>query len=157
MEKMNEFEARDYILGKKINSTDDIKALADEITEKFNYDYGVAPRCVGAFLTVCANYFCSVMGMTGFQAGFVMWDFILGFNYPHNKCGMRILDFDKLLYPQYLHMFKEVPEDTWKLVVEEAKKELDQKDQLVSCTVVQHWKDIANGKIPDGIVITKEE
>ncbi len=37
-----------------------------------------------------------------------------------NKCGLRLLDMDNLLYPQYEYKFHSIDSDTWKSVQKEA-------------------------------------
>ena len=33
-----------------------------------------------------------------------MWDFIIDWMYTSNQCGLRIVDYDDMLYPQYNHL-----------------------------------------------------
>lgn len=49
-----------------------------------------------------------------------------------------------------------IPEDNWKRIQEEARKELDNIDRYVANSVAAHWKSIASGKIPFGCTIRKE-
>lgn len=154
---MNEFEARDYILGKKVESPEELAELAKEICEKFNFDYGVVPRSIGAFLVVAANYFCHEMGVTGFQAGFIMYDFIRGFMYPHNKCGIRVVDYDELLYPQYIEKHTTIPESVWNNIMREAKTKLDEDKVYCHPCVVQYWQDVSKGIVPKEIRIKKDD
>lgn len=46
-------------------------------------------------------------GITGFQAGAVMWEFIQQWNYRSNKTGLRIVDYDNMLYAQYKSTFQQ--------------------------------------------------
>jgi hypothetical protein len=66
--KLTEFEARKYILEKEkdIKTIEELTALIKEVETKFNYDYGVAPRSIGAVCAVVANYLSRTMGITGF-------------------------------------------------------------------------------------------
>lgn len=156
---MDEFEARDYILnkGKDIKTIEELCDLIKEVEEKFNYDYGVAPRSIGAVVAVVANYLSYQMGITGFQAGFVMWDFVKGYMKPNNKCGMKLVDYDDMLYPQYDHKFaKTISSQTWRSIQEEAKKRLAEDKGDAHPKVRAHWESIVKGKIPFGYVISDD-
>ena len=63
-------------------------------------------------------------GITGFQAGCVMWQIIRHMNYENNKCGLRLLDMDNLLYPQYEYKFHSIDSDIWKAVQKEAENKI---------------------------------
>jgi hypothetical protein len=150
--ELNEFEARDYILekGKKIKSLDELIELVKEVETKFNYDYGVAPRSIGAVCAVVAKYLSSSMGLSGFQASFAMWDFIFGYIKTSNKCGLRLVDFDEMLYPQYGYKFeKTISKGVWDDLQKQAKECLES-PELASQSVKEHWRSIVNGVVPFG-------
>lgn len=156
---MDEFEAREYILnkGNDVKTIEDLCDLIKEVEEKFNYDYGVAPRTIGAVSTVVANYLSARMGITGFQASFVMWDFIKGYLKSGNKCGMKLVDYDDMLYPQYDHKFaKTISSHVWKSIQKEAKERLAKDKGDVHPAVREHWKSIVKGKVPFGYVISDD-
>lgn len=161
-EVMNEFQARDYIInkGKAAKTPEDIKALLDEVLQKFNYDYGVAPRSVAGFCVAAAHFLACAMGLTGFQASFITWDFILGFSMTNNKCGLKMVDFDQMLYPQYGYKFeKTISASTWKSIQEEAKKKLDKFDsdeETAAAPVVEHWRAIVAGNVPFGYSVEED-
>lgn len=153
---MNEFEARDYIhnKGANVDSVEDLSAIISEVENDFNYDYGVAPRAIGAVTSCVADYLCNKMGLTGFQAGFVMWDFIRLFMKKNNKCGMRLIDYDNMLYPQYEDSFqKKISKDVWESIVKAAKENLDNDTKYASEGVINHWKSIVDGNVPFGYVV----
>lgn len=154
---MNEFEARDYILSKRndMKSLEDIKSLIDIVINNFNYGYGVAPRAAGALCAVIANYLSVSMGLTGFQASFLMWDFIRGFQKRNNLCGMKLVDYDDMLYPQYGYKFEKIiSKTTWESLQQSAKNMLENnKDQLTSPRVIKHWESIVNGEVPFGYIV----
>ena len=77
--------------------------------ENCNYGYGQAPRAIAQAALATAWYLSSEFGITGFQASFVMWDFILDWQYRNNKCGLKMIDYDDMLYPQYEHKFVPYP------------------------------------------------
>lgn len=151
---MDEFEVKDYIWKKgcKCKSLDEFSSLISEVENNFNYDYGVAPRSIGALCASLAEKLCGSMGLTNFQASVAMWDFINLFMYRHNKCGLRLVDYDNMLYPQYDYKFeKTISKETWDAIVKTAKEYLEEYengDSAVNSNVVNHWKSIANGKVP---------
>lgn len=155
-ERMNEFEARDYILakGRDIKTLEELVELIEEVMIKFNYDYGVAPRSIGAAASVVADYLSGAMGITGFQAGYVMWDFIRNYHMTSNKCGLKLVDYDEMLYPQYQYKFEKViSSSTWGLLQKEAANNLGRSGDYASPEVVEHWQSIVDGKVPFGYVV----
>lgn len=61
-------------------------------------------------------------GITGFQGGAVMWEFIQQWQYSSNKTGLRIIDYDNMLYSQYENSFDKTIS---KSVFESLQKEAD--------------------------------
>lgn len=156
---MNEFEARDYILnkGKEVEDTYKLRELISEVENNFNYDYGVSARAVGAVVTSVANYLSRKMGLTGFQASFVMWDFIKAYMKSNNECGMKLVDYDDMLYPQYSYKFqKTISKETWENIVKSAKENLERDNKFASKNVIAHWKSIVDGNVPFGYVVEEE-
>lgn len=127
-----------------------------EMTEDYIHDYGTvchAMAAVGlAAMFAFNNSEGARGGITGFQAGCVMWEVIRHMNYENNKCGLRLLDMDDLLYPQYEHKFTAISKDTWDAVKKEAQKRLLERG-AVHPYVVAHWGSIVNGKVPFGLRI----
>ncbi len=156
---MDEFEARDYILnkGKDINTVEELCDLIKEAEEKFNYDYGVAPRSIGAVSAVVANYLSHKMGITRYQASFAMWDFIMGYVKTNNKCGMKLVDYDDMLYPQYDYKYaKTISSHTWEQIQKEAKEMLAKDKAFAHPAVREHWKSIVEGNVPFGYVVSDD-
>ena len=127
-----------------------------EMTEDYIHDYGTvchAMAAVGlAAMFAFNNSEGARGGITGFQAGCVMWEVIRHMNYENNKCGLRLLDMDDLLYPQYEHKFTAISKDTWDAVKKEAQKRLLERG-AAHPDVVAHWESIINGKVPFGLRI----
>jgi hypothetical protein len=111
------------------------------LMEDYQHDYGTICHALGAgaIATAWALDRYPQGGITGFQAGFVMWDFIRNWSYSGNKTGLKIIDYDNLLYPQFGDKFEKViTADTWRNVQEQAKlriadyeKQLEQYSQRV--------------------------
>lgn len=140
----------------KKQTLETLPRFIDHIMNDYQHDYGTVCHAVSACALAAAWAADSAPsgGITGFQAGFVMWDFIKQWQYTGNKCGLRLFDFDKMLYPQYNDYFaKTIEKRHWEMIQEEAKKKLEEFDVPVSDAVLEHWKSIANGEVPFGYTI----
>lgn len=140
-----------------------LKTLPDYVNHLMNdyeHDYGTVCHAVAA-CAIAAAWAANNEpngGITGFQAGFVMWDFIKQWSFPNNKTGLKIIDYDDMLYPQYAYKFyKTLSEDTWRELQGKAKKLLAEKGDDVHPLVMEHWKSIAAGVIPFGYSIIEEK
>lgn len=156
---MNEFELRDALVEKRkeIKSFEDLTGFLKHVTENRNGGYGEAPRAISQASLAVAWYLASEFGITGFQAGFVMWDFIRDWSFPTNKCGMKIVDYDNMLYPQYDDKFdKTISRNTWKAIQEEAAARLAEKDRMVHPQVTAHWQSIVDGVVPFGYEVKED-
>lgn len=101
-------------------------------------------------------------GITGFQAGAVMWEFIRHWNRTNNKTGMCLIDYDDMLYPQYENRFsKTITKDLMESLVKEAKKHIAEYESnpksMVHPDVLAHWKKIAQGIPPFGYKVVDEK
>lgn len=109
------------------------KEFFRHLSEDYVHDYGTvchAMAAVGlAAMWAFNNSEGAMGGITGFQAGCVMWQIIEKWNYRDNKCGLRIQNMDDLLYPQYDHKFISISKDSWKAVQEEAKRRINENEE----------------------------
>lgn len=156
---MNEFDLKKELEKKRteIKSLEDLTEFLKYIQENCNFGYGESARSIAQASLAVAWYFADVFGITGFQAGCVMWDFILDWTYQDNKCGLKIMDYDDMLYPQYEHKYeKTIPELIWKKLQEQAKINLKESSEHAHPAVIEHWKSIANGKIPFGYKLERD-
>ena len=94
-------------------------------------------------------------GITGFQASYVMWKFIQNYMFPYNQTGLKLIDFDDMLYPQYDGKFsKTITKDVWQKLQQAAEENLKRPDiSSLHSNVVNHWKSIVNGKVPFGYTV----
>lgn len=148
----NEFEARDELIERRkdIKSLDELREFIDDIEKNYNYDYGVAPRAIAQATLATADFLSSRMGITGFQASFVMWDFIKGYLYQANECGLKIVNYDEMLFPQYKHKFEKViSKKTWESIQKKAREKLDNIEDAHP-DIIQHWQSIVDGNVPYG-------
>jgi len=101
------------------------------LTEEYRHDYGTicSAMAVGAVATAYAVNKTPQGGITGFQAGAVMWDFISGWLFKDNKIGLTLINYDDLLYPQYEDSCNTISSEIWKNLQKEAKKEIEKADK----------------------------
>ena len=118
--------------------------------------YEIAPRIVAACALAGGWAAVHALSITGFQAGFVMWDFIREWMFSSNKTGLRIIDYDNMLYPQYEYKFqKTIDSETWEALQAEAKRNLAE-NTSAHPNVRAHWESIARGEIPFGYRIRED-
>ena len=103
---------------------------------------------------------CDKGGITGFQASGVMWRFIFNWMYPNNRVGMRLINFDDMLYPQYESKFdKLISKRTFEELQEVAKEMIEKSKQslgFAAPVVLEHWKSIVDGIVPFGYKLKEE-
>lgn len=132
--------------------------LAWLLFHRTRHDYGTVCNACAALALAGAWYGAKREGITGFQAGFVMWGFIREWMYSENKTGLRILNYDNLLYPQYSDRFeKTISKETWKSVQETAASYIENEGSHAHPDVVKHWQSIVDGIVPFGFVIKEED
>lgn len=153
--KLDEFKMRDLLKEKRkeIKDLDDLIEFLKYVKENCNYNYGVVPRSIAQAALATAWYLSNEFGITGFQAGFVMFDFIRDWNFSNNKCGLKIIDYDDMLYPQYYDKFKNtISRETFEELQKEAEENL-KNTEYAHPNVVAHWQSIVEGKVPFGYKI----
>jgi hypothetical protein len=129
-----------------------------KLANKYNHDYGtichaMAAAAIGAIWAINKS---DNGGITGFQAGCIMWEFIQHWNYESNKCGLRIVDYDNLCYPQYEENFeKTITSNMWKNIQDNCKALL-QNVEHAHDAVKTHWQSIVDGNIPFGFTINDD-
>jgi hypothetical protein len=132
------------------------------LTEDYSHDYGTICHAItaGAIATANAINKSPEGGITGFQAGCIMWEFIRHWNYTNNKLGLKIVNYDNLLFPQYESSFTNtISQDHWKRVQEEAKKRLEENETSefkAGKSVLAHWQSIVDGNLPFGFTIKED-
>lgn len=121
-------------------------------------DYGTVCYAIGFAAAAAAwssNKHPTQGGITGFQSGFVLWEFIQQWDASRiGKTGARLLNFDDLLYPQMSHKFTSITPSTWEEVQTEAKRLKDEcAGEMVHPAVSAHWQSIIDGTVPFGLTI----
>jgi hypothetical protein len=118
-------EARDMTLDK-------LPDFLNKLTEQYYHDYGTICYAISAAAIAAARSVdrSSAGGISGFQAGAVMWEFICQWNFSHNKTGLRLIDYDNFLYPQYAEEFDKVLSyGVWKAIQKEARAKVEEADE----------------------------
>ena len=138
---------------------DTLEDFIKHLMNDYYHDYGTVCHAIAASAIAAGHAACNEPqgGITGFQASFVMWDFIKEWMYSQNKCGMKLTNYDDMLYPQYEYKFqKTITPGAWEKIQEEAKKNLENNDY--ACLEVRaHWKSIVDGKVPFGYIVKESD
>lgn len=153
MKEYEEKEAREYFLAKaeKVKTQDDLNCLLDEIRAS-NFDYGgIVIACmagmIGAFHVVNRS---DAGGITGFQAGYIMWECIRRFGMFGDDAILRIVDYRDLMFPQCDYNFTTIPSSSRDKLVAAAKS-YDTKN--CHPDVANRIKSIAEGNLPCGLEV----
>ena len=125
----DEFKAikEEWLKGAHSATIDTLPAFLRDLTENYSHDYGTICHviAIAAIAAAWAVDHSPQGGITGFQAGCIMWEFIRNWNYSSNKTGLRLIDYDNFLYPQYEDRYqKTISKDTWEAIQKEAKANL---------------------------------
>lgn len=108
--------------------------------------HAIAAAAVAAAKSVAKHQVASI---TGEQAGGVMWQFIMRwFNLEGHD--LRLLDFDQMLDPQNAPAFTTVPPPVWHDLQVKARHLLISAPPEVHPIILDHWKNMAAGKVPFG-------
>lgn len=133
-----------------------LPVFMSHVLNDYEHDYGTICHAIAAcaFAAACAADRSEQGFITGFQAGCVMWEFIKHWTYGGNKTGMRLLDYDNMLFPQYEYKFsKTISKQVWERLQEEATKYLEDAKNFqhdVNPNVKAHWESIVDGNVPFG-------
>lgn len=125
----------------------------NHIMNDYDHDYGTICHAIAA-CSLAAAWAANKHGqgdITGFQASFVMWDFIKEWIYSGNQSGLRIVDYDDMLYPQYENKFdKVISKETFGSIQKAAQERLDKVKQGREAhpDVIKHWESIVAGNVP---------
>jgi len=136
----------------KKQTLETLPAFFNKLVNDYCHDYGTICHALSASAIAAATAMnkSPAGGITGFQAGCVMWGFVRHWNHDGNKCGLSLKDWDNVLYPQYKDDFEKIiPGDVWVAIQKEARKNLDTVSGARPA-VVAHWQSIVDGIVPFG-------
>ena len=126
----------------------DLLDFFQRIVHGYAHDYGTMCHAVAACALAAAWAANDVIGLSAFQAGFVMWDFIDNW-FMKSDCGLKLVNYDDMLYPQYGSKFdKVISQETWNKIRKKAIENLSK--SCVAPEVYAHWENIASGNVPFG-------
>lgn len=145
-EKMGVHE--DWYEEAKEITPENLDEFIKKLTEDYNHDYGtICHACAAAAIAGATAIDNSEQGgITGFQAGCIMWEFIRKWMIGNDEQPMKLLKYEDLLYPQYGYRFNTISKEGWEWVKEQAEKNL--KEESACAEVKQHWRDITNEQVP---------
>ena len=158
MSKEKEFRDEFEKIAKEVKTKKDLISLLEKI-ETYKHDYGTIVHGCYAAMIGAFNYLnkqdCG--GITGFQARCLAHELIQKFMMV--KPPYKILDYNKMLYPQHRDNFeKTIRKDVFESLKEKANENLleYEKDKLAHPSVVAHWRSIASGDVPFGYQIKED-
>ena len=169
-QKLDEKENKDIVDGfykhaNEVRTPDQLASFVKGMLGEYHHDYGtIVHACAAAALAACrtVDRDPDSGGITGFQAGCVMWSFVE--HWLHTKGPMKLMQYRNMLYPQYETSFaKTITKDTWKWLQAEAKKELIEFPQGEGPggdyrnTIRDHLQSIAEGEPPFGYRVVDRE
>lgn len=151
----NQTEIAAWYIDAKAQTTTTLPEFIRHLTEDYKHDYGTI---VSAFAAIGVAA-CSAAdktpqgGITGFQAGGVMWKFMRYYNGVETPA--RLVRYRDMLYPQYAQQFeKTIDADTWSELQAMAKSKLAAADGAdMSGPVAEHMRAIVRGVVPFGYAV----
>jgi len=108
---------KEWIATAKKAKIDQLPDVINSMLDGHEHDYGTICHVTAIAALAGANAVNNSEqgGITGYQAGAVMWEFIREFLYTSNKTGLKITNYDNFLFPQYGYKFdRTIAADNWK-------------------------------------------
>jgi hypothetical protein len=143
-----------YDEARAVRTLADFNRFYKKVMDGYNHDYGTvvhALACVSLAGACLANRHKDNGGITGFQAGAVMWQWLEGWGTGPKRHG-RMLDYDNMLYPQYGYQFTTISPKVWAALQEKAAAELAQENHGHP-DIRKHWQSIVDGQVPFGYTV----
>jgi hypothetical protein len=140
----------------RTQTVETLPAFLRHLCEDYGHDYGTICHAVAAAALGAAHAVnhSPAGGITGFQAGAVMWEFISHWQSLEGH-PLRLVDYFELLYPQYASKFEKTitPETHAALKVEATKRLAGFSDGLGHPDVKAHMDKVAGGWLPFGFTV----
>lgn len=126
-----------------------IDDFMNRLIYNYQHDYGTVVHAMACCALAAVHAFdkSEQGGITGFQAGAVVWQFIEGWM-GESRVGRQLLDLEDMLYPQNEEQFTTISPRAFALLQDEARKILT--DGNGSEYVRQHLESIVAGTVPFG-------
>jgi len=142
----------------KNQTIETLPSFINHIMNDYEHDYETICHAI-SICGVATMWACDKHeqgGITGFQAGAIMWENITNWDSSKKGKPLRHVDFTNMLYPQYDYKFeKTISKGTMDYLQKEAQTRLDSTPDA-SEIVIAHWRATASGHIPFGYTIEKE-
>lgn len=150
---------KEWYVQAKEQSRETLPEFLDHLMNDYEHDYGTICHAIaaGAIATAVVINRGPQGGITGYQSGAVMWEFIRNWQYMDGP--LRLIEFSEMLYPQNADQFdKVVSKSTWAELQKMAKEKLILPDCMLSAhpDVIAHWKSIVDGVVPFGWKVGNE-
>ena len=146
-----------YKSARSVKNFDDLKTFIGHLLDDYEHDYGTYVHAVSASALATISFVGK--DLSGFQAGEVMWQLIRALMFSDNKCGLKIINYDDMLYPKHSAKFeKYISEEVWECIQKEALNNLADaaaNDIPVNPLVVAHWQSIIEGTVPYGYTVMR--
>jgi len=149
----------EWFVEAKTITTETLPAFIRKLTENYNHDYGTIVHAITAAAIAAATAVnkSDVGGITGFQAGCVLWGFISKWMH-YEDTPLKLVNYEHMLYPQYYHDFdKTISPETWEWLREKAGEFLQKERDFLHPDVKAHWEAIVMGQVPFGYRIDKKD
>jgi hypothetical protein len=132
-----------------------LPAFMKKVLDVPDHDYGTICCAVAACALGAARAADNHpnAGITGFQAGRIMWDFVI--EWLHIDGPARLVQYYDMLYPQYEHKFvdKTINKSAADWLRDRARKELAEGPERladINPDLKKHWELLAEGRLPWG-------
>lgn len=147
---------KEWLPEAKKQTLETLPVFLNKLMGDYEHDYGTIVHAIAAGMqaTFSAMNNHSQGGITGFQAGCLMWEVLQ--NSFHIEAPARLLDYKDMLYPQHESRFTQISQETWKQVQEMASENLKNTEHAAP-SVVAHWESIASGVVPFGLKLEAEQ
>ena len=135
-----------------------LPSFLSHLMDDYTHDYGTICHAlsIGSVATMNAMNKHEQGGITGFQAGAIMWENIQNWMTDYRDKPLSLKDYSKMLYPQYNDSFeKTISESTWEYLQKEAKDNLENNKDAHE-NVINHWTSIVNGIVPFRYVVIED-
>ena len=128
--------------------------FVNELLHGYDLDYGAKIHAASA-CTIAMFYACDdIFGFSSYQYSTSVMQVLYKLNYRINKTGIRVLDYDDMLYPQYEDKFRSIRQKTWKLIRKRADELIAKNKSMAGPSVLNHWTSISLGVVPFGYYIS---
>ena len=133
-----------------VKNTEDLSAFLEELmSQRHGYSSICEAFILGMQATIKAMDRHDNGGITGFQHGWILGQLLV--KEKGIKHGIRIVNYDDFCYPYYEDHFnpKTIPRNIFESIQKEVVGRIENSPD-VNPKVMEHWKSIAEGKVPFG-------